>query len=71
MTGVLADRKRPEAARLGALEGLGAMAREDAEAVLRRVGGDESEEDEIRKAAWRALRRSRRSRSQATAEVKP
>ena len=71
LAGVLADRKRPEAARLGALEGLGAMAREDAEAILRRVGGDESDEDEVRKAAWRALRRSRRSRDQVKAEVKP
>ena len=71
LTGVLADRKRPEAARLGALEGLGAMALEDAEAALRRVGADESEEDEVRKAAWRALRRSRRARAKVAAEVKP
>ena len=71
LAGVLADRKRPEAARLGALEGLGAMTLEDAEAVLRRVGADESEEDEIRKAAWRSLRRSRRGRAKAAAEVKP
>jgi ParB family chromosome partitioning protein len=55
----------PEATRLGALEGLGAMALEPAESVLRKVGSDEKEDEEIRKAAWRSLRRSKRVREKS------
>ncbi len=73
---VLEDKSLPEATRLGALEGLAAMALEPAEAVLRKVGSDEKEDEEIRKAAWRSLRRSKRAReksgkAKANAEVKP
>ncbi len=75
LAAVLEDRSLPEAARLGALEGLGAMALEPAEAVLRKVGADAKEDEGIRKAAWRSLRRSGRAReksgkAQAKAEVK-
>jgi ParB family chromosome partitioning protein len=61
---VAEDRTLPEVTRLGAIEGLAAVAREPAEAVLRRIGlatGPE-EDEELRKAAWRGLRRSRRAR---------
>jgi ParB family chromosome partitioning protein len=73
---VLEDRTLPEATRLGALEGLAAMAREPAEEVLRRVGADAKQDEDLRKAAWRGLRRSRRARekagqARAKAEVKP
>ena len=63
LAAVLRDRSVPEAARLGALEGLGAMAVEPAEAVLREVGLDAKEDEEIRKAAWRSIRRSKRARA--------
>jgi ParB family chromosome partitioning protein len=68
---VAEDRTLPEVTRLGAIEGLAAVAREPAEAVLRRIGlATEPEEDEeLRKAAWRGLRRSRRARQKL--EVKP
>jgi ParB family chromosome partitioning protein len=67
----VADKRTlPEAARLGALEGLAAMAREPAEEVLRRIGLDTSEDEEIRKAAWRGLRRSKRARRKAEAPRK-
>jgi ParB family chromosome partitioning protein len=73
---VLEDRSLPETTRLGALEGLAAMALELAEAVLRKVGADAKEDEEIRKAAWRSLRRSKRAREKsgkaaAKVEVKP
>ena len=76
LAGALEDRTLPEATRLGALEGLAAMALEPAEAVLREVGSDEKEDEEIRKAAWRSLRRSKRAReklarAKAKVEVRP
>ena len=76
---VAEDPTLPQVTRLGAIEGLAAIAEEPAEAVLRRIGlapGPESksqEEDELRKAAWRGLRRSKRSRKarRGNVEVKP
>jgi len=59
---VARDRKKPEAARLGAIEGLGVMATEAAEAVLTQVGAADGDDEDVRKAAWRALRRSKRAR---------
>jgi ParB family chromosome partitioning protein len=75
LAAVLGDRSLSEATRLGALEGLAAMAVEPAEAVLRKVGADAKEDEEIRKAAWRSLRRSKRAReksgkAKSKAEVK-
>ena len=64
---VAEDRTLPEATRLGAIEGLAAMAREPAEDVLRRIGLDADDDEELRKAAWRALRRSGRMRRKAGA----
>jgi ParB family chromosome partitioning protein len=66
---VAADRKLPEATRLGAMEGLALLARETAEERLKRIGLAKGEEEELRKAAWRALRRSKRARQRA-AEAK-
>lgn len=58
---VAENRKLPEATRLGAIEALAKMARAAAEAKLVQVGkGDQDEE--LRKAAWRGLRRSKRAR---------
>ncbi|OWK47383.1 HEAT repeat domain-containing protein [Fimbriiglobus ruber] len=61
------DRKKPEATRLGAIEGLGVMAAEPAEAVLVQVGKADGDDEDVRKAAWRALRRSKRARAARTA----
>ena len=54
------------------------MAREPAEDVLRRVGADATDDEGLRKAAWRCLRRSKRARAKlgeakarVKAEVKP
>jgi ParB family chromosome partitioning protein len=44
------------------VEGLAAVAREDAEAELVKIGKAEEEPEELRKAAWRGLRRSKRAR---------
>jgi ParB family chromosome partitioning protein len=61
-----------EAARLGAVEGLAAAASEAAEAELQRLAGAQDNPEELRKAAGRGLRRSRRARQRAdTREVLP
>jgi ParB family chromosome partitioning protein len=62
LAAVACNRGFPEDARLGAIEGLAAAASEEAEAELVRIGQSDQEPEELRKAAWRGLRRSRRSR---------
>jgi ParB family chromosome partitioning protein len=62
LAAVARDRKANEAARFGAVEGLGVMATEPAEAVLVEIGKADDNDKELRKAAWRALRRSKRAR---------
>jgi ParB family chromosome partitioning protein len=69
LAAVAEDRALPEAARLGAVEGLAAMARQPAEEVLRRLGLKADEDEEFRKAAWRGLRRSKRARQKADAPL--
>lgn len=65
LAAVAEDRKLSEATRLGALEGLAAMALETAEDILRRVGTTPAEDEDLRKGALRGLRRSRRLRQKA------
>jgi ParB family chromosome partitioning protein len=62
---VAENRSLPEATRLGAIEGLALLAREPAEAKLLEIGQEETQEEELRKAAWRGLRRSKRARKRA------
>ena len=69
LAAVARDRKANEAVRLGAVEGLGVMASEAAEAVLVEVGTAKDDEKEVRKAAWRALRRSKRARKRGAANT--
>ena len=59
------DRTLPEAARLGAIEGLAALATDPADETLRRIGLNAKDDEELRKAAWRGLRRSKRARRRA------
>jgi ParB family chromosome partitioning protein len=56
------NRTLPEVARLGAIEGLAMLATEAAEGKLLEIGQNKDEEEELRKAAWRGLKRSRRAR---------
>jgi ParB family chromosome partitioning protein len=65
LAAVAKDRKAAEAARLGAIEGLGVMADEAAEKVLVEVGTAKDDDKDVRKAAWRALRRSKRARKRS------
>jgi ParB family chromosome partitioning protein len=51
-----------EETRLGAVEGLAAVANEPAEKELLRIAQAKDQPEELRKAAWRALRRSKRAR---------
>lgn len=63
LSAVAKDRKATEPARLGAIEGLGFMADETAEKVLVEIGSADGDDEDVRKAAWRALRRSKRRRA--------
>lgn len=62
----LNDASLSETARLGALEGLGRMAREASEELLAAFAKGDADE-ELRRAAWRALRRSKRTRQKRAA----
>ncbi|MDF1660140.1 MAG: HEAT repeat domain-containing protein [Planctomycetota bacterium] len=66
----LADAKLPEATRLGAIEGLARIASVQAETVIVKMAKDEAEDEDLRKAAWRALRRSKRYRARKEALAK-
>jgi ParB family chromosome partitioning protein len=65
LAAVANDGALPEAARLGAVEGLAAAAGEVAEAELKRLAGAQENPEELRKAAGRGLRRARRARQRA------
>lgn len=67
LAAVATDRTLPEAARLGGFEGLAALAIVPAEDALLRIGTDPVEDEELRKAALRGLKRSRRARRKAAA----
>jgi ParB family chromosome partitioning protein len=60
-----ANRALPQATRLGALEALAVLASAPAEEALAQIGRSDAEEEELRMAAWRALRRSKRTRQKA------
>jgi ParB family chromosome partitioning protein len=62
LAAVAGNRQLPEATRLGAIEGLAKLGREAAEAKLLGIGQSKEEDEELRKAAWRGLRRSKRAR---------
>ncbi|MDC0717764.1 HEAT repeat domain-containing protein [Nannocystis bainbridge] len=61
----LADKNASETARLGLVEALGEIGDEAAFKALSQVGADEQEDEELRKAAWRALRRAKRLKAAA------
>ena len=67
LTAVAEDRKLSDATRLGAIEGLARLAREDAEVRLVQIGKAEKEDEDLRKAAWCELRRSKRAKKHASA----
>jgi ParB family chromosome partitioning protein len=69
LAAVAANRGFTEETRLGAVEGLAAVATEAAEAELLKVGQAKDAPEELRKAAWRGLRRSRRVRKKAAEAV--
>jgi ParB family chromosome partitioning protein len=71
LTAVAGNRGFSEEVRLGAVEGLAAAASVDAEAELVRIGQSMQEPEEVRKAAWRGLRRSRRARKRAEKKGAP
>jgi len=62
LSAALADKKLAEPARLGALEALARIATDAAIAPLLATAKSDAEDEEIRKAAWRGLRRAHRQR---------
>lgn len=68
LVAVASDETLPETTRLGAIEGLAAIASEPTEEELAKLGKTESMDDELRKAAWRGLRRSKRNRLSSTSQ---
>src|SRR5262249_43678565 len=69
LSAIVDNRALPEVTRLGAVEGLAMLAREDAEAKLLQIGQSKEEEEGLRKAAWRGLKRSRRARKAKRSEA--
>lgn len=69
---ILEDPSLQDELRLGALEGLARIASPEVEEILAAIGKSEDEDEELRMAAWRALRRARRQRARKTqhAEVR-
>ena len=65
LLGILRDRGLTETARMGAIESLARLADVAMEAALKTVGEDEAEEETVRRAAWRGVKRSRRLRQAA------
>ena len=55
---------------MGAIEGLGKIAMLAAENYLQDLSQQQDEDEDIRKAAFRALRRSQRTRQSATSAAK-
>jgi ParB family chromosome partitioning protein len=65
LAAVANDRALSEETRIGAVEGLAAAATEEGEKELAAVGRSLENPEELRKAAWRGLRRSKRARQRA------
>ena len=60
IAGLLGDRKLGEGVRLGLVEALAQIATPEAQRRLIDLGSDDAEDEDLRKAAWRALRRAKR-----------
>ena len=60
LVAALKDKKTGETARLALVEALGKTADDPAMAALREIGTADAEDEELRKAAWRALRKAKR-----------
>ena len=66
---VASDGDLTETARLSAIEGLAKIGSEAAEKELVKIGKSKTVDEELAKAAWRGLRRSKRAKAK-TAEGK-
>jgi ParB family chromosome partitioning protein len=64
------QRQGDEWVRMGAIEGLGKMGLERAESHLQLLSQPQEDDEDIRKAAFRALRRSQRLRQATTPSLK-
>ncbi|HRI11349.1 MAG TPA: hypothetical protein PKW35_26205, partial [Nannocystaceae bacterium] len=63
---LLDDKKLGEGIRLGIIEALAKIATKEAQDRLVVLGTDKGEDEDLRKAAWRALRRAKRRLAAAT-----
>ncbi|MCA9662713.1 MAG: hypothetical protein KC486_30520, partial [Myxococcales bacterium] len=66
LAGHLGDRNLSDGLRLGVIEALARIADDAALDHLRAFGRDEEEDEELRKAAWRAVRRGQRRQRAAS-----
>jgi ParB family chromosome partitioning protein len=71
LTAVAGNRGFSEEARLGAIEGLAAAVSVEAEQELVKIATSADEPEELRKAAWRGLRRSKRARAKKAQKETP
>ena len=62
LNSVATDEELSLVARLGAVEGMAKISNKDSDKHLAAIGNNESNDEELRKAAWRGLRRSKRQR---------
>ena len=62
LAAVADDGDLSDTVRLGAIEAIARLETEAGETKLKQYGADEALDDELRKAAWRGVRRSRRAR---------
>jgi ParB family chromosome partitioning protein len=69
LTDFLGDKDLSEVTRLGALEALARIASEEAQKALAAFAKRKEEDEELRKAAWRGLRRARRYAAAGSREV--
>jgi ParB family chromosome partitioning protein len=69
LTELLGNKELPEVTRLGALEALARIAVDEAQKALIAFANRKEEDEELRKAAWRGLRRARRYAARANREV--
>jgi ParB family chromosome partitioning protein len=67
LSGVASNAALSEETRLGAVEGLATAGTEASETELVKIGQARENPEEVRKAAWRGLRRSRRARKRKAA----
>ncbi len=69
LAAVAADRKAAKAARIAALAALGRLGGDDVKRALGDIHGDDGEDDDVKLAAWKAIKRIARAEARAAKEA--